>query len=355
MRNDLILWNSLYPLTENEKSVLDFKLCHDFNIIDKINYVLPTETSIEHWNSLVSEYFDRMPNCNCTINNAHLSFDISATTFINKLFDDYVDENTLVISTDAEHPNVKIRLKECKNLVELSLDDILSYNFNFIENIVKKYKKVFVYIIGTRNSTGEITPQKFLIDLKNILLKNNVTFKFILDDVQGMFLIPRDYSIFDYVIGTAHAICDGFDMGILISKKQQYGKKAYNWGNEYLKRLDIMLKRKEKMFVFKQFCIQHFNEYITDKNILISDIHAPYIFYLKTNNLYVSTELAHELNKYNLLISDVTFKCNSFIQLRCHKFIKDNTLLTGVLKILDYILFNKDFNEKDVYHILEDF
>lgn len=34
--------------------------------------------------------------------------------------------------------------------------------------------------------------------------------------------MPRDYSIFDYVIGTAHAIIPNYNSGIVISKEKPY-------------------------------------------------------------------------------------------------------------------------------------
>lgn len=59
-----------------------------------------------------------------------------------------------------------------------------------------------------------------------------------------MFITPRDYRIFDYVLYTAHSLVTEYDMGILISKEHKFGKLALNWGEEYLKRLDIVLNKK---------------------------------------------------------------------------------------------------------------
>ena len=53
-------------------------------------------------------------------------------------------------------------------------NDIRAFNFHKIQQSIKQYKKVFVYIIGTQNATGEITPQEFFMELKNLLVKNNV-------------------------------------------------------------------------------------------------------------------------------------------------------------------------------------
>jgi len=34
-----------------------------------------------------------------------------------------------------------------------------------------------------------------------------------------MFILPRDYEKYDYVIGTAHALIPGFNLGIVLSRE----------------------------------------------------------------------------------------------------------------------------------------
>ena len=343
-------WNNLLPLSDEEKQILHTPLVHMRDSSECIKYcIAPEETSVNEWESFKRDFFNRlfMPY---TLQDKQLSFEISATTFINYLFDTYVDDETLVISTDSEHPNVKKRLNTSKNTYILNLaNDILTYSINKIISEAKKYKKVFVYIIGTKNSTGEITPQEFFIQLKEAFDKNDIKYKLVIDDVQGMFLVPRDYSIFDYVIGTAHALCTGYDMGILISNQFEFGKKAYNWGKFYLEHLDIMLKRRNKINMFKNVAINYYNKYINKENVLANPLSVPYIFYLKYNNLKITEETSNRLHRLNLLIPAYNFSLISFIHMRCHEFINNANLLPSAISILDFILENEtNLNEDEL-------
>lgn len=357
-------WNNLEPLTSEELYQSRLRLCHNKDdltqrdLITYEKYALPTDYIIneEKFKILTEEFFKRMPFCNCRFDNKDLSFEISATTFIKYLFNTYVDDNTLVITSDSEHPNVKKERDLCKNVLILNhYSDIRAYKFSRILSEAKKYKKVFVYVIGTRNDTGEITPQSFFEQLKEQFLKNRIEHKIILDDVQGMFMIPRDYRIFDYVIGTAHAICNGFDMGILISNKYEIGKKAYNWGQEYIKSLDIVLKRWNKVSLFRQVLNGYYNSYIKNKEVLAKEPVAPFIFHLKTQPYYLSDNILQKLSEINLLVSNPNISENTFIQLRSHWFIKDQHLLLKCIAIIDYLLKNsKNFDENHILKLIEE-
>ena len=152
------------------------------------------------------------------ISKFNLSFDSCATNIINELFDKYVDDETLVLTTDSEHDSVLNNLKKCKNT-----DIIISHltlNKSALERC-RGFKKVFVYIIGTYCATGFIVADSFLKTIKSYLTTNNIKHTLVLDAVQEMFLFPRDYSMFDYVIGTAHALIPNYNMGILLSKEER--------------------------------------------------------------------------------------------------------------------------------------
>ena len=355
-------WNNLNPLTKEEQSLIDRRLCHTIEEMNdeerKVAHIYcldntPIESSDDDFKTLTNEFFNRMPFCNCNNSNKDLSFEVSATTFINKLFETYVDDDTLVISSDSEHPNVKKNIDKCLNKMILNhYTDIRGYQIDKIIKESKNYKKVFVYIIGTRNDTGEITPQLFFEELKKSFIKNNIEHKIILDDVQGMFLVPRDYRIFDYVIGTAHAVCTGYDMGILISNEYFMGKKAYNWGSEYLKSLDIVLKRQEKFSMFRDILIQYYSKRIAHNRGLSQELVVPYIFHMKTEPLNISSELSKMLSEINLLVTTPELSNQNFIQLRSHWFIKDSALLPKCIKIIDYLL-DGNYNEEYIKSIIK--
>ncbi len=355
MENIINWWNNLDPLTSEEKDLLSKCLCHvkndrlektkmvkDFESMGLLNDV-PLTSSEEDFIKLTDEFFSRMPNCNCTHLNKDLSFNSSCTAFINMLFDRLVDNDTLIITSDNEHPSLKKKIEEYPNKMILNhYTDIRQYNIDKIIRESVKYKEVFVYIIGTRNDTGEITPQDFFIELKKAFIKNNIKHTIVLDDVQGMFVVPRDYSMFDYVLGTGHAMVNNYDLGIMISNSYFGGYKAYNWGKDYLERLDILLKRQNKMNIFKQLLEQYYSKEL-DKNsnrAYAQRLSTPFIFYMKLENKIVSEEVTKLLSKINLLLPANTHSPTMFFRLRSHWFLLDNTLLPKCIKVIRYILDN---------------
>lgn len=313
----------------------------ELNYIHYHNEIEP-EGNEEQYEGLIQEYFDRMPYNNLTLKDHTITFERSATTFIKTLFNNHVNNETLVITSDSEHPNVRECVNQCKNTLILSHNtDIKGYKIFKIISEAKKYKKVFVYIIGTQNANGEITPQRFFEVLIDNFKKNNIEYTLVIDDVQGMFLIPRDYSIFDYVIGTAHAIVDGFNMGILISKKGEFGCRAYNWASNYLKAVDVVLNRKQKIFQFKDVLIEYFGKYLKRNTVTLSnEFSAPYIFYMKIpSNIEISDELQLLLHdKYVLFPDKNNGKNSKFVHLRAHQFIQHPEFLQEGLDLVSDIL-----------------
>ena len=314
--DDLIKWyleNDTYTDEERE-------------LMKTLRPELPKLDYTEDFTKLEQEYFDRMPFCNISSEDRCIRFDESGSSFINKVFDKEVDDETLVVSTTYEHGSVQKRLKEVKNLLLLNSDnDIRGYQIDKIINEAKKYKKVFLYIIGTQLSTGEITPQLFFEDVKEALVKNNIEHKILIDDVHGMFVTPRDYRIFDYVLYTAHSLVNEYEMGILISKDGDLGLKACNWGKEYLKRLDIILGKKEKMMQFKNIMIQYLNKLIADTSTFrLYTQTANHIFAVETKGLYYTEEEYEKLDSYKIRVSEHKI-ANSWIRIRFQEFTRQST------------------------------
>ena len=63
-------------------------------------------------------------------------------------------------------------------------------------------------------------------------------------------MLPRDYSIFDYVIGTAHAIIPEYNCGIVISKDKPYCRNPKKIAMKFSNLLSIVLKRKQYLSSF---------------------------------------------------------------------------------------------------------
>lgn len=139
-----------------------------------------------------------------TANHAHL--------LIKELFDYYVDDSCLVITTKHEHPTVKEIIDECKNVYYLS--DVNAFD---VHEACKPYKSVFCYTIGIANDFLYETSVNTLHNLRCILDSLRIPSIFCLDDCQSFLVRFRDYSMFDYVVTTAHAYSN-YDCGCVYCK-----------------------------------------------------------------------------------------------------------------------------------------
>lgn len=326
-------WINYMPLSDTEKS-----------LITTTNTQLPQDCSDEDFDNIEKEYFKRMPFCNISEKTHHITFSECATNFIDGLFNKCVDDNTLVIYSNNEHDNVKTNVNKCKNKLEVNYDtEIKLLKTTRIINESKKYNKVFVYIIGTQISTGQITPQLFYEKLKQQFMLHNIEHTIVLDDVHGMFIIPRDYTLFDYILYTAHALIKKYDMGIMISKDKFMGNQAINWGKEYLDILDVLLKRKEKMQIFTQIMKDEFYEKIITNRFALCDYSTPHIFSLKTIGVKYTQQMYNNLNGYNIRIEGIN-KPNTYIRFRAQHYIQHPEYLTNGLNMVYNILDNDDYN-----------
>ena len=349
--NILEKWNAFTPLTEEERVLLNKRMHHKPNETSDYD-TNPCFCENNFWiNTIEMEYFKLMPFCNLCPGKNHLTFNTCCSNFIRELFYKYVDDDTLVISSDCEHPTVKECLKNCKNTLILSQhNDIRRFNLNKIANSIINYKKIFVYIIGMRNDTGEITPQSFMLALKDLL--NTKEHIIVLDDVQGMFFIPRDYSIYDYVLGTGHVAVPNFDLGIMISKKPYPGINAINWAKAYLEVLKIVLKRLKKLYLFRNYCNEYFKSFCI-KYPPSQALAAPHIFYLQKPKAKVTPEVSLSIEKVHTLIMPNTTQIGG-IRMRALGFITAPETLKKAIQIFNYVLETNYIDEKVLLEIIND-
>lgn len=336
-------WNNLNPLTDAEKYLLNMEMSHKPEATTDWNNI-PVYTKDEKViNSIVQQYFDLMPGCNIDTTTHKMLFNNCCSDFIRDLFKIHVDDNTLVISSDCEHPTVKDCLSQCKNTLILGQhQDIRGFDLAKIKTALRDYNKVFVYIISVRNDTGEITPQSFMKQLKE-LIKDKEHFM-VLDAVQSMFLTPCDYSLYDYVLGTGHVIVPAFDMGMAICRKEnQYLKNEFisNWSTFYLQPLKIVLKRLEKLYKFRYACNEHFKQFINNDNISQACA-VPYIFYVQADQAKIDPEI--KIEKFHTLIMPNSTKVGG-IRLRALGFISNPEYLKTAQYIMKYVLNNKVLDE----------
>lgn len=323
--NSLKWWLNYEPLTPYEQRLLSRTRPDEYKLVTNVSDDL---------------YFDLMPNCNISSNEYELRFDKCATNHIEYLFNNHVSEDTLVISSSDEHSSVKKCLKRCKNKYIFNYnEEVMNIDLSNLKKIIHGYKKVFVYIIGTQISTGQITPQLFFEELINLLVENSIDYIITLDDVHGMFLFPRDYRLFDYVIYTAHALIEDFDMGLLVKKKEiscYTGISMCDWANEYLEMLKVILKRKEKLFMFRTVMEDNFSNLLKNDSFETLTRTSPHIFSILIKNLYFSDSVCKILKSYGIRIENSGKK--TFARFRAQSYIKDPTLIVdGINKFMSII------------------
>ena len=308
-------WFNVDAFSSNEVSILKM---HRPELIEKYD--------IDSEKLMTNRFFKLLPYGHINYNTYEISFFEHATDIINCLFSQKVDNDTLVIVSNNEHENVIKNYVQCKNIYILDFDtEIIPCKLDNLYAECSKYKKIFVYVIGTQVSNGIITPQLFFKKLKDWLILNQKEHTITIDDVHGLFIIPRDYTIFDYIVYTCHALITQFDMGILIAKRpsELVGYHYLNWGNAYLNAIEIVFRHLIKFYNFKNIMCQYFEEEIAEKKLTLNTNVAPHIFAPEIHKLNLSKkdfdEIFWELKKYDMRIEggfDGNGKCDSRLYLR---------------------------------------
>lgn len=324
-------WLNIDKLTPEEQSIIN---------IENVNPPILGDD----YKNLEQKFFNKLLYSNISTDSYKIEVEESASKMIRKLFEYYVDDKTLVIHSINEHETPNSCIKKSKNSLEIDTD---YFDINKYIDTIKKYKKIFVYIIGTEISTGKITSQIIYEQIKNIANNFNAEITIVCDDVHGMFVTPRDYTLFDYIIGTAHALNKNYDMGILISKKDNpiFGFKATNWMNDYLSMLDIILKRKDKMNLFYKVIGIILEKYIINKNFSLEPNVTQNIFSIKMKKIPIKKETYEKLGELFIRIEGYDNDNAScyYIRLRAQQFITHpNDLIEGIellLKLLNAITY----------------
>ena len=322
MNNFINEWINSNQYSENELNIMETERNSKGIISSKSLY-----------ESLCSEWFKYLPYSNLN-SDTSVTVDDCETNIIDKLFSLYVNDNTLVISSNKEHPSVVNNLDKCKNKIILDYEnDILKLNYSKIINEINKYHNVFVIIVGTHVSNGMITPQCFFVKLKDIL--KNIKHTIVLDDAQGIFLVHRDYSIFDYVLGTAHATIERYNMGICISNNNlEIGFRYGNWLEEHMKRINILSKRLYKLSEFRNMMTNYYYDRIlksTNFSMYSNPLLAPNIFsIIDKNKLFNASGIYEELADNHMEIDGIRDGEVNYIRFRGQYFVGDDRLYKSI-------------------------
>lgn len=332
-------WTNYMPFHDDELQLADKLESKDIDYSVRAS----EDTYLIYQNTLL----DMMPWTKI-LNSPKVSFASSCTDLIDALFLDYVNDDTLVITTSLEHNSVRENLKKCKNVIELDYATATLKNLKLKEFVLsrmqqKSYSNVFIYIVGTFVAYRNIHSNEMIKRVQSIaksIAGNNVTT--VLDDCQGMFLVPRDYSLFDYVLGTSHAITR-MDSGILLRTDlnlKDYGVKSINALKELIIRLDPVVKRREKLMFFNNVMTHFFDRYRSMFDIIEESNLATHIFSVIDKNRLIDDSILEALKKYGIRIDGEHSDNNGQHVLRfraMHFLFFPQDLLDGLELLQDYL------------------
>lgn len=327
---------SKYGLTEKELSF--YKAAYENN-----QYIECSMESIEQSLSqpLFKEeisidklFLDLIPYQFSGIENYKIGFGQCATDLIKDVFKKHCSDDTLIITSNMEHPNVNKWLKEYKNVYKIISTNHIMISDELISKI-KSSKNIFVYCIGTTCSNGFIVPNSIFKKLKNLFETYNKEYIFALDTIQELFLTPRDYSMFDYIFGTGHVYAPDFNMGFCLSRQKQIGTLYENIFDLY-KLIQIYLKRESFIRMFNQIIKDHF-DYLVGTSIQIQSGSFHLISIGDTvgtlKPLIKENEITSSLGHYN-----ISFRCSDCL----YKPDETKKLIRNIDKLLSVMGFKEN-------------
>jgi hypothetical protein len=246
----------------------------------------------------------------------------SCSFLINKIVENYIDDTTLVLTTEQEHSSVKTALSNVKNCLVLNVKDLYQ-EITYIQ-ILKNYKqskcnKVLLLMAGTMPGTFEVIKEEFFIKLRAKLTENRIPAIFILDDCQGCGFIFRDYNIFDGILATGHVFIPGFDMGILFTKMNKKLGYYNKTGLKHLvEKINIILKTRDKALQFNELLSEYFKNEIDNFGFEKFNNQAPHRFAFKIENNTFTQKQYDDFIKYRIRLGDSdTYITN--ISIRLHE------------------------------------
>lgn len=260
-------------------------------------------------------FYNRLLN----IKGYRVEVDEHCTSLIKKLFQRYVNKDTFVLTTEQEHPAVKNYLPENNTYIicvnELNRKDA-------IPQIIQKFKQsgcknFFLIMAGVVPGSSEILSEAFFRQLKLELTRNNINHIFTLDDCQGLYMINRDYSDFDCILGTAHVVVRyGFSMGILYTKLPHIiGHINKGSLKDFTSKLNYAFNHKQDALKFNSLMTEFLKDEIDNDTFTIKGNQASHMLTISTNGVKFNQKNATYLKDFGIIFSELNSK-NRLIRLR---------------------------------------
>lgn len=234
----------------NEKDLFMSELNYDGKFYNYVN------SEPDEWKKAETLFKSLLPYGH--LDDFYMEINKNATSFIDQLFSRYIDDDTFTLSI-LEHESIINNVNKLDKKMILTWNIVKSLDFKSIINTYQNSgcHKLFIYCSGIIESN--IIPQEFYIELKKHLVEHNIQHTFIFDDVQSMFVVPRDYRMFDCVLFTCHSLVPHYNSGILFSKKDE--QMGFRDAKPLCNFIDILkptfIDKKENIYLFR-FMIEQF-------------------------------------------------------------------------------------------------
>lgn len=295
--------------------------------------------SINRYNILLNRYFKILAKNKISSKTHDITFDDSASNLIDKLFKTYVDDNTLVVTSSHEHPSVVRNLEKCKNVFYIDVfDKVKTLDIQKLSEDISRYNKVFVYMIGTHVMNGCDTDYTYFKIVKKLSKTKKCIM--VLDECQAMFVKNKSYKMFDYIVGTGHALIPRHNLGILINKRCNLalGYRKYFKGLSFIKQVEIMLKDEICLNSFNKIMRCYYKPFVkhNEKYEFSGNNKTGYLFHIsKKNGKFLQQDRDYLYQNFKVDIDDL-----QSIRFRASVFITKPWLLLKSVETVNKILEN---------------
>ena len=276
-----------------------------------------------------------------------------------KLLKTYVDSDSLVITSNSDH-NTTLDLLNNYNTCIIDRNKIKDNQELVIENIVTEfknghYKKLFFIMVSTVSQLCVSIDESFFAKLKAVLVKEQIPHIMVLDSCQDIFIIKKNYEIFDAFLATSHVLsCLLPKVGLLFTKlPKQVGFVNTEILNLIYPKLEIINKYKDKAIIFNNLMHEYFKPTMERLNFNTFENETPHQFSIALPNTIIQDKWDIQFAPYNIRFNPINSNFN-FVRLRYHELIiQDSSKLLEALKSLKSILkqihFRQQYDINKVY------
>ena len=269
-----------------------------------------------------------------------------------KLLKTYVDSDSLVITSNSDH-NTTLDLLNSYNTCIIDRNKIKDNQELVIENIITEfknghYKKLFFIMVSTVSQLCVSIDEGFFAKLKAVLVKEQIPHIMVLDSCQDIFIIKKNYEIFDAFLATSHVLsCLLPKVGLLFTKlPKQVGFVNTEILNLIYPKLEIVNKYKDKAIIFNNLMHEYFKPTMERLNFNIFENETPHQFSIALPNTIIQDKWDIQFAPYNIRFNPINSNFN-FVRLRYHELIiQDSSKLLEALKSLKSILKQIHFHQQ---------